>query len=107
MKRLRGYTITALAFAALLLGGCAVNTTKPSLTAQWYQSCSAYAAAQKALIANMHRMTDKQLQQALVITHQITPLCATVPKDPTAATQKITQAVTTLTVLEAIQGVKK
>jgi len=107
MRTARGYLIMALAFAALLLGGCAVNQTKQSMTQQWAQSCVAYEGVQKAVITNLPRLNAKQLEQVLIVTHQITPLCSRVPDDPTTATQQITKAVTMLSIYAAVQGVKK
>lgn len=102
MKRLILPILAILAFA-----GCATNMTKPALNAHWYQQCVAYKGAQTWLIAHMHKMSTAQFTKFYVATTQITPLCASPPADPVAATKKITAAVTKLTVLEATLGAKK
>jgi len=64
----------------------------------------AYEGAQKALLANISKLSDAQLKQALIVTHQITPLCLKAPADLNAATVQITAAVTTITILSAAQA---
>ena len=51
----------------------------------------------------MSRFNKAQLEQIGLVTHQITPLCMKQPTDLTDATVKITAAVTTLTILEAVK----
>lgn len=80
------------------------NTAQMSqaqLQANWLQSCLAYSAAQKALLVNIDKLNNDQLKQALIITHQITPLCITAPTDLQATTVQITTAVTTIGILSA------
>jgi len=74
------------------------------LQANWLQACLAYEGAQKALLANIGKLSDAQLKQALIVTHQITPLCLKPPADLNAATVQITAAVTTITILSAAQA---
>jgi len=74
------------------------------LQANWLQACLAYEGAQKALLANIGKLSDAQLKQALIVTHQITPLCLKAPADLNAATVQITAAVTTITILSAAQA---
>lgn len=69
------------------------------LQADWMQACLLYNGAQKAVIANMGRLSNAQLQQVLIITRQITPMCSAPPKDIASATTQITSAVTTITIL--------
>lgn len=80
------------------------NTAQMSqaqLQANWLQSCLAYNGAQKALLANIDKLSNVQLKQALIITHQITPLCETAPTDLQSTTVQITSAVTTIGILAA------
>ncbi len=111
MKR----TILMAAALAVTLTGCANFTVPPSISttpqaqlqAQWVQACLAYEGAQKAAIANLAHLSHAQLQQLVLVTHQITPLCgATMPADPTTAIQLITQSVTTLAAMEAVQAIQ-
>ena len=106
MRTLRGYTIMALAVAALLLGGCATLTTSQKVDA-WKAACHGYALKQQWIIGKMTSMSDATLQKYLIVTHQITPLCETLPTNTVQATQQITKATTTLAILGAAQGVKK
>lgn len=73
------------------------------LQANWLQACLAYEGVQAALLTNMSRFNKAQLEQIGLVTHQITPLCMKQPTDLTDATVKITAAVTTLTILEAVK----
>lgn len=102
------------AFAAASLAGCATvapgsapvtaQVSPAQLQANWLQACLAYEGAQKALLANIHRLSKSQLQQALMVTHQITPICEKQPADLQQATVQITSAVTTITILGAAQA---
>ena len=71
--------------------------------ANWTKACIAYKGAQDGLIAALPHMNLGQIKAALVITHQITPLCQTLPPDPNAAVAKITASITTLAVMTAVQ----
>ena len=101
--------------AAFALGGCAqvapgstpvtaAQVSPAQLQANWLQACLAYEGAQKALLANIHRLSKPQLQQALMVTHQITPICQKQPANLQQATVQITSAVTTITILGAAQA---
>ena len=104
--------ITAMA-SAVALAGCAqvvpgaapvthaqqAAADQAQLQANWMQACLLYNGAQKALIANIDKLSNAQLQQALIITRQITPLCKAPPADVATATTQITSAVTTITIL--------
>ena len=110
MKRL----ILAAGMAAALAGCATVapgsspvtaaQVSPAQLQANWLQACLAYEGAQKALIANMSRLSKPQLQQALMITHQITPICEKQPANLQQATVQISSAVTTITILGAAQA---
>ena len=76
-----------------------------ALQANWLQSCLLYNGAQRALIANAGKLTNGQLSQALIITRQITPLCTAQPANLDDATQKITAAVTTITVMAGMNAI--
>ena len=100
--------------AAFALGGCATvapgsapvsaQVSPAQLQANWLQACLAYEGAQKALLANISRLSKPQLQQALMVTHQITPICEKQPANLQQATVQITSAVTTITILGAAQA---
>ena len=105
------------ALCAASLAGCAqvapgagpvsaasATISPAQLQANWLQACLAYNGAQKALIANLGKLSNAQLQQALIVTHQITPICLKQPADLNAATVQITAAVTTIGILSAAQA---
>lgn len=105
-------TIAVMLLCAATLAGCAaVTSTTPvtpaqqatanqaQLQADWMQSCLLYNGAQKAVIANIDKLSNAQLQQVLIITRQITPMCSAPPTDIASATTQITSAVTTITIL--------
>jgi len=109
--------IILAALCAASLAGCAqvapgsapvssasATMSPAQLQANWLQACLAYEGAQKALLANIGKLSDAQLKQALIVTHQITPLCLKPPADLNAATVQITAAVTTITILSAAQA---
>lgn len=96
--------------AAVMLAAC-TTAGQPPTTQQtqvaYVQACAAYSAAFSAAIAARQagKLTPEQIQQISLIEAQITPICTgPLPADPTAATQQITTAVTTLGVLAATQG---
>ena len=78
--------------------------SQAQLQANWLQACLAYEGAQKAAIANLARLNNTQLQDLLMVTHQITPICLKQPADLNAATVQITAAVTTIGILSAAQA---
>lgn len=109
MKRL----ILAAAIAASLAGCATVAPGSAPVTAQasaaqlqanWLQACLAYEGAQKALLVNIGKLNKTQLQEALTVTHQITPICEKQPANLQQATVQITSAVTTITILGAAQA---
>lgn len=109
MKRI---ILTIIAVTAML-SGCAqvapgagpvtaaqqATANAAQLQANWMEACLLYNGAQKAVIANINKLSDAQLQQVLIITHQITPMCSAPPKDVATATTQITSAVTTITII--------
>jgi len=109
MKRI----ILAAIAATAMLSGCAqvapgaapvtaaqqATANAAQLQASWMESCLLYNGAQKAVIANINKLSNAQLQQVLIITRQITPMCKAPPTDIASATTQITSAVTTITIL--------
>jgi hypothetical protein len=107
--------IAAILAASLHFAGCSTvapgsapvtaalqaTANKAQLQAIWMQSCLLYNGAQKAVIANLAKLSNAQLQQVLIITRQITPMCKAPPADIATATTQITSAVTTITILAA------
>jgi uncharacterized protein YceK len=105
----------AILAASMALVGCATvmpgsapvtaaqqaTANQAQLQANWMQSCLLYNGAQKAVIANLAKLSNAQLQQVLIITRQITPMCKAPPADIATATTQITSAVTTITILAA------
>lgn len=92
--------------SALTLAGC---QTLPNLTPQqatqltYTQACAAWDAAfQAALQLRIAGKLNKaQIDQITLLDSQATPICTgPLPADSTAAAQKVTAAVTTLTILE-------
>jgi hypothetical protein len=100
--------LVALGSLALAVSACQ-SVTGPNATTQsaqvvYTQACSAYGAAFG--VALQMRMAGKlnraQIDQVTLLDSQVTPVCTgPLPADPAAATQQITAAVTTLTILEA------
>lgn len=106
------------ALCAASLAGCAqvapgsapmssassAQMSQAQLQANWLQACLAYEGAQKAALANIGKLSDAQMQQLLIVTRQITPLCLKAPADLNTATVQITAAVTTIGILSAAQA---
>ena len=94
----------------LVLVACA---TTQSTQQTYVQACAAYNAAfTSALNARVAgKLSQNQIDQITLLDSQITPICTgPLPTDPTAATQQITAAVTTMAVLAGInteEGVAK
>jgi hypothetical protein len=88
---------------ALLLAAC--STTQDTQVG-YVQACSAYAAAFSAAVtlrAN-GKLGQKDIDAITLMDKEVTPICTgPLPTDPTAATQQVTAAVTTLLIMEAAQ----
>jgi uncharacterized protein YceK len=102
--------IFTLMLSLTILSGCAgiTGSTATTQTAQvtYAQSCIMYAGAFNVALQKRQagKLTANQIAQISLIDQQITPICTgPLPKDPVAATQQITAAVTTLSVLAATQ----
>ncbi len=104
----------ALLFAVVLvfglLAGCNSITgnqaTTQSAQVTYVQACAAYGAAFSAALdaRQAGKLSQAQIRQISLIDTQITPICTgPLPADPTAATQQITAAVTTMAIMGAVQ----
>ena len=90
---------------ALALAACA--TTTPQAQTQYVQACAAYGAAltTAATLRKDGKLTAAQIAQVSLVDQQITPICTgPLPANPTAQTQQITAALTTLAIMT---GAKK
>jgi hypothetical protein len=95
--------------AALSLGGLVAcsSISGPQATTQsaqvaYVQACAGYAAAFSAALQAREagKLNGSQIDQITLIDQQVTPVCTgPLPADPTVATQQVTAAVTTLTIL--------
>jgi len=100
-----GVIVGAVCFAASQ-AGCATPPATQSSQVSYAQSCAAYAGAFDVLVALRKggKLNQAQIDQVTLIDSQITPQCTgTMPQDPAEATQRITAAVTSLTILEAVK----
>ena len=94
-----------IAIFLMVLAGCA---TTQSTQVAYVQACATYGAALNIAVAmmNQHKLTPTEIDQISAIDQQIYPICTgALPADPTAATQQITAALTTLTILETAKKV--
>jgi hypothetical protein len=99
-------TILKLTAAAVLLTGCATTSQAPATQVAYTQACAAYGVAFSGALEMRRagKLTKAQIDQVTLLASQITPICTgTLPADATAATQQITAAVTTLTILETVK----
>jgi len=86
----------------MLLGGCA--TISPQ--AQFLGACSTYATLFQTAVQlrSEGKLNQAQIQQVTLMDQSITPLCTNpMPSDPVTATQSVTRAITTLTILESVK----
>src|SRR5574337_55025 len=98
----RMFFLLPLIFMMMLFGGC--TTLSPQ--AQFVGACSTYATLFQTAVQlrTEGKLNQAQIQQVTMMDQSVTPLCLNpMPSDPTAATQAITQAITTLTILEAVK----
>jgi hypothetical protein len=94
----------------ILLAACQAifspSATTQSAQVTYVQSCAAYGAAFAAAVElrTAGKLNQAQIDQVTLLDSQITPICTgTLPADPIAATQQVTAAITSLTILEAIK----
>ena len=100
---LAGCTTLGIGTAATSSATTAAQS-QAQLQASWLQECLLYEAAQKALYLNLNKLSNAQLQQALMVTSEITPLCLSQPANLQAATVQITSAITTIGILAAVNA---
>jgi uncharacterized lipoprotein YajG len=94
-----------IAIFLISLAGCA---TTQSTQVTYVQACATYGAALNIAVAmlNAHKLTNAEIAQVSALDETIYPICTgALPADPTAATQQITAAITTLTILETVKKV--
>jgi PBP1b-binding outer membrane lipoprotein LpoB len=98
-----------LIISALLLTACSTTQTVQSVQTTTVQACTAYKAAFDTALAarKAGKLNQTQINQITMLDSQIYPIChpadGNLPVDANDATQKITAAVTTLTILEAVK----
>lgn len=96
-------------FLLLILVLTACATVQDAQT-QYVQACAGYAAAIATAVQlrSAGKLTQNEIDSITIADNQITPICTgPLPTDPTAATQQVTAAVTTLLILEAAKKVGK
>ena len=106
MKKLIMFGIIA---AVALMSACSFTGTTQSAQVRYVQACSAYGAALNTAVSlrEKGKLSAKQISDITVLDAQITPICTgPLPASPDAATQQVTAAITTLTVLETIEATK-
>ena len=107
MKRL---IALALAFS---LAGCAAmnpNATTQQVQAQHVATCGLYANAFHVAVQlrQAGKLNQSQIDQINIIDNQVNPLChGPLPANATQAVQTVTQAVTTLGLIEGINWYAK
>jgi hypothetical protein len=97
------YTVAA---CIVSVSGCASTGQAPATQVTYTQACAAYGVAFAGALQGRKagKLSSAQIDQVTLLDSQITPICTgALPADTTAATQQITAAVTTLTILEAIK----
>lgn len=100
-----------LALAASVSGCTTTGQAAPTAQATqvtYTQACAAYGAAFAGALElrRAGKLNRAQIDQVTLLDSQVTPICTgTLPADVGAATQQITAAVTTLTIIElALKG---
>lgn len=103
--------ILSLLTLAASTSGCASPTAESTLQTiqvSYAQACAAYSAAFAGALQlrKAGKLNQAQIDQVTLLEGQVTPICTgTLPADTGAATQQITAAVTTLTIIEvALKG---
>ena len=102
-------------FLSSLLVACATvsptgTVVTPSPQVAFVQACGSLNIAMNTLVqvraSGKFVPTESQKQQVELIYQSVLPMCGPgvpLPADPTAAAQKVTAAVTTLSVMEAVK----
>jgi hypothetical protein len=96
--------VLANALTACASSSSAAST--PSAQVGYAQACAAYAGlfATAAELRKAGKLNQPQIDQVTLLDSQITPICTgPLPADADAATQQITAAVTSLTIIEIAQ----
>lgn len=99
-------TILALALS-LCLASCA---TTQSTQVAYVQACGAYSAAFSTAVSlrAAGKLSQADIDAITLMDTTVTPICTgPLPADPTAATQQVTAAVTTLLLMEAAKKVSQ
>jgi hypothetical protein len=93
--------------AILLLPGCTapgqIQSPAQATQVNYTEACAAYGVAFAGALElrRAGRLSKSQIDQVTLLDSQVTPICTgQLPVDATAATQQVTAAVTTLTILE-------
>ncbi len=106
--------IGVLALSLVLLG-CANTSTAPqtaaqtaqtlaNLRTQQYQSCLVYNASAQLINQKLQTLPLAQANTLFAATQQATQLCGTVFTNTTQAAAQLTQSLTTVSMLAAIQN---
>lgn len=112
MKHLK---IAVFAVLIVALTGCANTSTAPqtaaqqvqtmaNLRTQQYQSCLVYNASAQIINQKLQTLPLAQANTLFAATKQATALCSTVFTNTTQAQTQLTQALTTVSMLAAIQN---
>ncbi len=112
MKHLK---IAVFAVLSLALVGCANTSTAPqtatqqaqtiaNLRTQQYQSCLVYNASAQLINQKLQTLPLSQANTLFAATQQATALCSTVFANTAQAQAQLTQALTTISMLAAIQN---
>lgn len=96
--------------AIALLCVLAACATTESAQTSYVKACAAYNAAfATALQLRIDgKLSKSEVDSITLISSQVTPICTgPLPANPEAATQQVTAAVTTITIMEAIKKASK
>lgn len=95
--------------SALALAACQSmpsQSTAQSTQVTYTQACSSWGAAFATALElrRAGKLNQAQIDQITLLDAAVNPICTgPLPADPTAATQQVTTAVTTLVILEAVK----
>lgn len=101
--------LIVLSIIVALMSACSFTGTTQSAQVKYVQACAAYSSALNTAVTlrEQKKLSAKQISEITVVDNQITPICTgPLPASPDAATQQVTAAITTLTVLETIEVTK-
>lgn len=102
--RLRFLLLMLVMGVSMAVTACATSTAQVQL--QFIQTCAAYNAALGTAVTlrQAGELNPSQIEQISLIEATITPICTgPLPANPQTATTRITAAVTSLAILEAIK----